>query len=351
MIGPIKIQSIDELEAAKGELLQDVMVELPLRVVEELRDKANRKDPSPTPNPKPRRDRADSRSQRPSRNPTVEEVQAEIARQQQRGVPTANLPESVQRALSRDRLLISRGEIRELLQAPPPAVETAEPPPAGLPDGTLIKCLGCGHFFAEQSLMKSGLCKWCEEKQAAAETDGAEQLIDRGQVIACVCGKEFYENDPDSDGKVCPKCYKAMISVVGNNGQVTAPNQTTDPVKPEHRAAAAVMDEVLAGDKPEAEPAEQTTRERVDAQIKALQVDRRLTVSVRDCMRFVNMKSELMADAEVKKALRVDATEFAGLTNTLNHFATTLRLLESGDDRKYLCDCLKLQLIACGVSE
>lgn len=214
-----------------------------------------------------------------------------------------------------------------------------------------LQCGGCKAFF--DSLNEAGLCRVC---QLATQNLAKPLQPSNGHVVEptteqiqalkqCECGLMFEERDRDSDGYRCPSCYLALLRNHSVAVTPVTPQAAEDPSPEEKGNPIAVVDETHDAAR------EQSTRSRLDGMISALVLDKRLSVGVRDCIRYLTLRADGVEPSEIKRTLKVDASELGGLQKTLDSFATTMRLLESGDDRKYLTDNLKRQLVVLGVRE
>lgn len=98
------------------------------------------------------------------------------------------------------------------------------------------------------------------------------------------------------------------------------------------------------------EDPEPTPAERVQFHVSGFLPDPRLSLSVSDCLRYIQLRADGLDDAGLRKALGgIDPSELAGLRRSLDTYATAYRLQGDGDLRKYLLDLLKDEMVSKGV--
>jgi hypothetical protein len=267
-----------EIDKACEEILADVMVTLPRKLVQELLRRAN-VGGNPVVKSAPR----------VGRRATADEVRAAILHFYNSEIPAIDLPERARKKLSRKGIRCSIFEAREMLAEIMRERIAQDPPPP-------VLCAECSEKVVRSLVVGDGGLTFCSDR----------------------CKDKYFTDKKSVEQLLQPP-----------------PEPTSEAVTSEVKGP---------------EELEQTMAARYQEMVAAFEKDPCLTMSVKDCIRYVILKADGLDEMGLKKALQIDSHELNGLKRSLDRFATAYRLQEDGDLRKYLLDLLKQELPSKGVA-
>jgi len=89
----------------------------------------------------------------------------------------------------------------------------------------------------------------------------------------------------------------------------------------------------------------------IQGMVAAFQKDPRLSISVRHCLKYIQLKADGADEQSIRRALGgIDASEFAAVKKTLDKYATAYALQADGALRKFMLDLLQEEMPRHGVS-